>query len=270
MKTLKCPHDNHDMQLHNKVKNVKFRDVDVEFESECYICPTCQAEAGTVEQTGAIQKIISDTYREKAGLLSGREIKEGRDILNISQQELANRTKVGIASIKRWEGSHIQTKSMDKALRDALAGKEGGNIYTGNRNFSLERMHLLLSCFQSVLGRTVLKETDKGLYTAKYAWYADMVAYREHGESISGATYAALPFGPQINNYRDLIDNIIHADPTGIEPLTDGETAIVRKISMAFPKNRDVSDAAHREIVWKEKSIGALIPYSEATRLTEI
>lgn len=33
------------------------------------------------------------------------------------------------------------------------------------------------------------------LYAAKYLWYADMVAFRDLGRSITGASYAALPMG---------------------------------------------------------------------------
>lgn len=270
MKKITCPKDNHEMHLHKKVKNVKFRGVDLKYETECFICTVCNTEAATVKQASAIQKSISDAYREKTGLLSGEKIKETRKKLRLSQQELADRTKVGIASIKRWEGSQIQTKSMDKALRTALEGKQSGNIYTGNRDFTLERVHLLLSHFEMSLGRKVLKENDKFLYAAKYAWYADMLAYREYGESISGATYAALPYGPQINNYKELVDEIMNADTNSADPLSTDEEKIVTKIAMAFPKNKNIYEAAHREIVWQEKNTGALIPYSDAIRITEI
>ncbi|MBW2637881.1 MAG: DUF4065 domain-containing protein [Deltaproteobacteria bacterium] len=250
MKKLTCPKDNNEMHLNKKVQNVKFRGVDVKYETECFVCPVCNTEAATVKQASAIQKSISDAYREKAGLLSGEKIRAKRKMLKISQQKLADRTKVGIASIKRWEGSQIQTKSMDRALREALEGKASvRNIYTGNRDFTTGRVRLLLSHFETSLGRPVLKKNDKCLFAAKYAWYADMDAYRKYGESISGATYAALPYGPQINNYKDLIDEIMKADTTSIDPLTSEEAKIIRKIAMAFPKNNDVYAAAHREII---------------------
>jgi len=270
MEKLTCPKDNNEMHINRKVKNVKFRGVDVKYETECFVCPVCNTEAATVKQASTIQKNISDAYREKVGLLSGKRIRKKRRELEMSQQELADKMNVGIASIKRWEGSQIQTKSMDKALREALKGKASGNICTGNRDFSLGRIHLLLCHFETALNRKVLKEKDKGLYAAKYVWYADMIAYRDYGESISGSTYAALPQGPQINNYKDLIDEIKHADSSCVDPLTAEEIKIVRKIAMAFPDNRDVYAASHREIVWKEKNAGALIPYSDAMRLTEI
>ena len=58
----------------------------------------------------------------------------------------------------------------------------------------------------------LLRPTDRLLYAAKYLWYANMVAFRETGQGImTGATYAALPYGPQLNNYADLVDLIREA-----------------------------------------------------------
>ncbi|MBN1664819.1 MAG: DUF4065 domain-containing protein [Deltaproteobacteria bacterium] len=115
-----------------------------------------------------------------------------------------------------------------------------------------------------------MKKTDKMLFTAKYLWYADMVAYRCLGKSMTGSTYAALKYGPQLNNYRDLVDNIKKANETNTQPLTTDEMNIIDKISKEFPNERMVYDAAHREKVFKETPIGALIPYSRALDLTEI
>ncbi len=108
------------------------------------------------------------------------------------------------------------------------------------------------------------------LFDAKYAWYADMVAFREHGRSITGSTYAALPYGPQLNNYKDLVELIRDADETKAKPLTTEEKRILVRVVKRFPDKQMIIDAAHREEVWKKKSAGSLIPYSGAFELTEI
>ena len=174
---------------------------------------------------------------------------------------------VGIASIKRWEGGIIQTKSMDRALRNVLQGQAFVDDYTGNRSFSIQRVKLVLREFELSLQRKILKD-DKGLYSAKYVWYADMVAFRELGQSMTGSTYACLPFGPQLNNYRDLIDEIKKADESTAEPLTSEEKKIISRISMIFPKDKMVIDASHREVIVQRKPIGNIIPYSDAAELT--
>jgi hypothetical protein len=108
------------------------------------------------------------------------------------------------------------------------------------------------------------------LHAAKYFWYADMPVFCDLGASMTGAGYAALPLGPQINNYRDLVEEITKADETQAEPLTKEELQITRKIVKAFPEDRLVYEAAYREKIWRDKPVGAAIPYSDAKGLSEI
>ena len=108
------------------------------------------------------------------------------------------------------------------------------------------------------------------LYAAKYMWYIDMEAYRQTGQGVTGATYAALPMGPQLNNYKDLVEEIIKANEKQAEPLTEEEKHIIEKVAFAFPNTKIIYSASHRETVWKKKSPGHFIPYSDAFRLTEL
>ncbi len=93
---------------------------------------------------------------------------------------------------------------------------------------------------------------------------------RALGRSMTGATYAALPFGPQLNNYRDLLEDIMAADEQTAEPLSREEERIIEEIARKFPKDQMIYDAAHREKVWSRAATGALIPYSCAHELAEI
>jgi putative zinc finger/helix-turn-helix YgiT family protein len=269
-KKLRCPAGHGELKLTAKNKKMNFRGVDITYPMECFTCPTCGFEAGTLSQGAEVQKAIADAYRNKVGLMTGGEIIEERKKQRLTQDRLANRMQVGIASIKRWEGGTIQSKSMDKMLRQALSGETCGDLLTGNRPFSIPRIKLALRYLERVLDKTILKENDRMLYAAKYMWYIDMTAYRETGQSVTGAPYAALPMGPQLNNYRDLVDAIINADDRSAEPLTAEEKTIIERVANTFPTQRKVYDASHNEIIWKEKSIGHAIPYSDAFRLTEI
>lgn len=264
-----CPNGHGEMQIKKLDKSMKFRGVDITFQTEHYLCPVCCIEVGSIEQAAVTQRAISDAYRKAVGLLTSEEIREGRKKRGLTQDDLAQRMCVGIASIKRWEGGIIQTKSMDRALRMALLGQGVGDINTGNRAFSIPRVKLVSREFESLLLRKMLKN-DKGLYSAKYLWYADMVAFRELGQSMTGSTYACLPLGPQLNNYRDLINEIRNADENSVEPLTSEEKKIISRISMAFPKDRMIFDASHREEIVQRKPIGNIIPYSDAAELTEV
>ncbi len=268
---LNCPSGHGEMKLTHKEKQGGFRGEGISYHLECYICPVCGLEAGTLKQGIAVQKAMGDAYRKKVGLLTSQEIINSRKKMHLTQETLAGRIKVGIASVKRWEGGVVQSKSMDMMLRRALAGEFCGDSLTGNRAFSIPRVKLALRKLESLLGINVLKEKDKKmLYATKYVWYIDMVAYRETGQSITGATYAALPYGPQLNNYRDLVEEIINADEAQAEPLTSEEIRAIEDVASRFPRTRSVYEASHRELVWQEKSAGSMIPYSDAHRLTEI
>jgi putative zinc finger/helix-turn-helix YgiT family protein len=267
---MKCPREHGGMEIIKKEKQAIFRGVEVSYPVEIFQCPVCSLEAGTMDQTAEIQKTIADAYRKKIGLLTSREIVAGRTKLGLTQQGLADRMRVGIASIKRWEGAIIQSMSMETMLRHTLAGEICGDPCTGNRPFSTPRVKLALKQLERELRRKVLKKGDKMLFAAKYAWYIDMLGFREMGRSITGATYAALPRGPQINNYRDLLDEIMGADEAIAEALNDQERRIIRRVALAFPTDQQDINAAHREFIWKEKTTGAMIPYTDADRLTEI
>ncbi len=262
-----CPSGHGKMALRRVKKRMAFRGVEIAVPVEQYVCAVCGAEAGTINQTAQIQEAIADAYRKTVSLLTGEEIVEKRKRLNLTQGALAKRMKVGIASIKRWEGGTIQSKSMDHALRIALGGQMTGDSCTGNRTFSIPRIKLVIKEFESALGKHLLKKNDKMLFAAKYLWYADMVAHRERGESMTGATYASLPYGPQLNNYKDLIEDIIKADESKADPLSREEKRIITRIAMKFPEERMAYNAAHKEKIWKRQPNGAIIPYTDSAKL---
>ena len=265
---MKCPNGHGKMVIKKVRKKVAFHGINITVPIEQFICEVCHVEAGTIHQTADIQKAISDVYRKAVNLLSGMEIVGKRKKLRLTQEGLAKRMSVGIASIKRWEGGTIQSKSMDHALRIALGGQSVGDSCTGNRAFSIPRIKLVLKQFESILGKHLLKKNDRMLFAAKYLWYADMVAHRERGESMTGSTYAALPDGPQLNNYKDLIEDIMKADESKAEPLSREEKRITTRIALKFPEERMVYDAAHREKIWKRQPNGATIPYTDSAEVT--
>lgn len=269
-KKIICPNTHDNLSLIKDEKEVKFKGVEFKILVEYYKCQECGVEVATVKQTASVQKAISDAYRKVKGLLTSEEIKRNRKNLGLTQKQLAKRMNVGIASIKRWEGGLIQSKAMNTALISAFKGQAIGNNYTGNRAFSISRVKLVMRAFEGLLGEKFIEDGDMLLFDAKYAWYADMIAFREYGTSITGATYAALPLGPQLNNYKELIDLIRSADETKAKPLTDEEKRILVRIAKRFPYKRLIITAAHREEVWKRKSAGSLIPYSDAFELKEI
>lgn len=265
-----CPNNHGRMELKGMARDLPFRGERVKFRARHYVCPVCGMEADDLDLAAENQKALSDAYRKTAKLLTGEQIVQGRKKLDWTQEDLAMAANVGIASVKRWETGQIQTKAMDDILRRVLAGKAtASDAYTGNRPLSLARIKLVLERFSGLLGRTLLKSpADKMLYAAKYLWYADMVAFRETGQSMTGATYAALPHGPQLNNYADLVDFIREADEGQAEPLTEQEERILVRIAGTFKTDQAVYRAAHKEQAFTNRKNGELIPYTDAESIT--
>jgi putative zinc finger/helix-turn-helix YgiT family protein len=265
-----CPNDHGSMKKVMVHKQITFRGRRIEFTAEHFVCEQCGLEADDASLAAANQKGISDAYRSAEGLLTGVEIVDGRKKRRWSQEELAKAMNVGIASVKRWETGQIQTKPMDDILRRVLSGQKAvGNPYTGNRQLSLPRAKLVLKEFSKNLGRDLFESTKGGklLYGAKYLFYADMVSFRDTGRSMTGATYAALPYGPQLNNYRELVPLIKKAKETEAEALTDQEVRIITRIAMTFPTESAIYEAVHEEEVYQSKRAGELIPYTDAEQL---
>ncbi len=262
-----CQHAHGKMQLKRMDKELPFRGKQVKFRALHYVCPECGIEADDLDLAAENQKALSDGYRAIIKLLTGEQIIEARKKLGWTQENLARAANVGIASIKRWETGQIQTKAMDDILRRVLAGgTTAPDTYTGNRPLSLARIKLVLERFSTLLGRKLLKSPteDKVPYAAKYLWYADMVAFRETGQGMTGATYAALPHGSQLNNYSELVDLIREADAGQAEPLNDQEGRILARIAGAFPSDKGIYSASHKEEAYTSKKNGELIPYTDA------
>jgi putative zinc finger/helix-turn-helix YgiT family protein len=266
----KCPVCDSAMNQKMLKKEIEFRGVNIECSESLDVCGDCEIETADIAATGSIQRQIADKYRTLSGLLSGQEIASLRKAACLSQKELSDKMSVGVASIKRWETGGIQSKSMDDHLRHHLQPASCCSAITGNREFAISRLKLVVDYFEKTLDMAFLKKGDKLLYNAKYLWYADMLSFRSLGQSMTGATYAALPKGPQLNNYTEIVEATREADTSGEVPLTKEEKDIIESIALRFPHPKQVFDASHEEQVWKERSIGTLISYSGASRLTQI
>jgi len=151
-----CPDCEKEMKLTEMEESMVFRNVEITYKDHAYICPDCGMDVSTHKQMAETQRAMSDAYRKKAGLLTGEEIRNRRKKFGLSQKALADKMTVGIASIKRWEGGIIQSKSMDKALRNAFWNNKLKNDYTGSREFLISRVKLVAKYFESLLDKRLL------------------------------------------------------------------------------------------------------------------
>jgi putative zinc finger/helix-turn-helix YgiT family protein len=82
--------------------------------------PDCRPEQpgdNVIEDDATLWRIGEETYRQ-LGLLTPREIREGREKLGLSQQELQELLGLGGNSLSRWENGRVyQSRSIDRFLR---------------------------------------------------------------------------------------------------------------------------------------------------------
>jgi len=265
-----CPAGHGEMSNAIVTKEIEFRGKQVKYQIESLQCPKCGLIRSTLEQTADAQLAIAESYRKQVGLLTGEEIKYYREELGLSQQQLAERAQCSKMSIVRWENGIIQKPASDKALRDILCPEDPHNEYSGNRDLSLGRIKLVYMEFEKHVNYSLLIPGDRGLYGAKNCWYADSVAYRDLGRGMTGATYAVMPHGPQLDNYADLFDVIFEYDTSDVEPLTKAEVLIIKNLSKIFKHQKDAYVASHAEPEWKkmQNNLGQRISYKVSYKLT--
>jgi len=120
MDQINCPKGHGIMEQKEIPKTVPFKGLDINIVDKAFVCPVCRLSAGTIQSAANIQKTIANAYKKHKKLLSGEAIRELRKSKNMTQTDLAALMEVGVASIKRWETGAIQSRSMDKLLRQHL------------------------------------------------------------------------------------------------------------------------------------------------------
>jgi putative zinc finger/helix-turn-helix YgiT family protein len=72
---------------------------------------------------------IFDALRVSAGLLTPAEIRQNRDALGYTQQQLADYLRISMFTLSRWEtGAQIQQRAMDALLRVFFQSNEARRI----------------------------------------------------------------------------------------------------------------------------------------------
>jgi len=81
------------------------------------VVPRC-GNCGTIVLDEEANRRISAAFRAEAGLLRPEQIRDQRTALGLTQQALADRLGVAVATLSRWEtGAQIQQRSLDRFLR---------------------------------------------------------------------------------------------------------------------------------------------------------
>ena len=86
--------------------------------------PTCTSCGHTTLASSTLEQITLETYQQ-LGLLTPDEIREHRDRLDLTQQQMQKQLGLGGNTMSRWEKGHIyQSKAHDRFIRVFFASKQ--------------------------------------------------------------------------------------------------------------------------------------------------
>jgi len=309
------------------------RGEDINVMAQVAECSTCGTHLSCEALDEDTLNRVFDLYRQKHRLLTKEEIKEIRLQYGLSQRALARLLGWGEATIARYETGKIPNKSHDLMLRnlksvvamsklleengDALTKAEREkmetiinglsrsnmldeieraisltldkepSIYNGYRVFDKERFAEVILYFAhkiNPLWKTSLM---------KLVFYADFMHFAKNAVSITGVTYARLPYGPVPDNYNYYLDIFEDRGLLALEPEENGPyIGEVVKPSIAFNQSHfadheietlkavvdkfghlrasELSRLSHEEEAWLKVETGCRIPYSFADALKVI
>jgi len=159
-----------------------------------------------------LRKAAAEKYRADRGLLTASEIRSYRESLGMSQSAFARYLNVGEASIKRWETYYVQDAGQDEHIRlkcdeayaelnflDVYWKKHKPDKFSGGKQFNLQ-------FFKNVALYLVSKTSETILTLNKLHFFVDFLHYKRFGESLTGARYVPLKYGPCPDQFRALYD----------------------------------------------------------------
>ena len=100
-------------------------------------CERC----GAIILDDAADERLEEALRSEAGLLTPREIRQHREALGLTRQQLADLLRISMFTLTRWEtGAQIQQRAMDTLLRLFFQSAEARRILGAPRGSSADEL----------------------------------------------------------------------------------------------------------------------------------
>lgn len=109
--------EEHEVQTVITEDTEEFKDQLIYFDAKYEYCPQADEYLETEEMIKSNSLAMKDAYREKAGLLTSKEIIEIRDRYEVSQKDFSEILDWGRATITRYENHQVQDRAHDDILR---------------------------------------------------------------------------------------------------------------------------------------------------------
>ena len=229
-----------------KLEKVDFKNCELTVELEYYYDEELEEEYVDVELGNENLRKIRNEYRKINNLLLDYNIKQIRNIYDLSQKDFSLLLGFGEVTITRYESKTIQEKAHDEIIRKAKNPEEFYELALRNKDkyikeYNEEKFEKILTEIQKLFTTnsvevmynkrdfashlvgnielsidkvySLIKEfctsVEKLTKTklAKYLWYTDNLAYKETGVGITGLSYCHLPYGAVPYMYEDILNS---------------------------------------------------------------
>lgn len=225
-----------------KIEICEYKGLKFEVEQEYYFDDFLKAEYVDVNLGNKNLRKIRNEYRKINNLLTDDEIKQIRNMYNLSQRDFAIALGFGEVTITRYESKTIQEKAQDKVLRDSqnpkyflsmlIKNKEKFININGTEKFDklisdinkltkdvsykinqqdfLDRgnKHFDFEKLKSIIHQIIVnkKEVTK-TFLAKLLWYIDCLNFYKNNESMTGLAYISMQYGAYPKYYEELLSD---------------------------------------------------------------
>lgn len=302
MNTRLCYNCNKEVEYIGKLekKSYTYRGNEYIIEESIKICPICGEEVclnmDDVEKD-TFFKTIYNKYLEQFNLSIG-SFREIRKKYNLSQEQFSKVLGWSKKTINRYENNqsipqgeylnlYKKLNSSDNEILKILNSRKEKISLIEYKNI-LSKLQFKYSYKDCNMILSILK--DNKLYLTqlmKYLFACDFLSYKKYDKSISSFKYAALPHGPVVNDYKELINYLIQNSYIKIEVLDETnylivsnyeidedlfdkqEVAILNEIKTKFKgkTSKDLSNWSHDFIGWKNTNTSSIINYEYAKEL---
>ncbi len=233
-----------------------------------------------------IQRYEKGVIQDRAHDEVLRSLRDPRRVLELLDRGSGKLTPAERERFRARAQAILEQESSAWLLREAESVLRycGPDLYNGFRNFGLDRFTGAVTWFATHVER--LSKTK----LAKLLWLADFKHFRDHGVSITGATYARLPFGPVPHRFElllglavesgavmlveesfgDYVGNVVLSrKPVDQGVFDEKELAALEFVLKRFGQYsaKKLSELSHQEAAWLNSAQGEPISYDGTRRM---
>jgi putative zinc finger/helix-turn-helix YgiT family protein len=286
-------------------------------------CSEC-GEADVAPEFGDVTLHLYAEYRRRHDLLTPEQIRGIRRKYDLSQRSFADLVGVGSASIARYETGSVQDEAHDSLLRACddpgfvrnLFQRHGTRLEEKEQAALSERLQELASDPLTVLVRQKMSDLvglDMRKYGAvvcafceritgipqtklnKLVFYTDFLHFKAFGQSLTGASYVRMQFGPvpvgwsflhevvladqncirvvkrEFANGKEGTEFFVGDGASSLPALDEDQLRVVEKVASLFKRLNagQISEKSHKESAWLETPEDGVISYElHAPRLS--